>query len=51
VPKTLPLGRWLRRQRWIYRHGILKEVRAEKLFSVGFDDKKRFEEGRNHWCS
>jgi hypothetical protein len=24
VPKTLPLGRWLRRQRWIYRHGILR---------------------------
>ena len=24
VPKTLPLGRWLSRQRLIYRHGILR---------------------------
>jgi hypothetical protein len=45
VPKTLPLGRWLRRQRWIYRHGILRSCFLLALMI------KRFEEGRSHWCS
>ena len=40
VPETLPLGKWLYRQRWLYRHGNLREDRAEKLLSVGFEDKK-----------
>jgi hypothetical protein len=36
VPKTLPLGRWLSRQRRLYRNGNLREDRVEKLQSVGF---------------
>ena len=40
VPETLPLGKWLYRQRWLYRHGNLRADRAEKLLNVGFEDKK-----------
>eukprot|EP00979_Chaetoceros_neogracilis_P015887 scaffold6641_cov270-Chaetoceros_neogracile.AAC.8 len=45
VPRTLPLGRWLKNQRWFYSNGKLREDRAEKLLSVGFDDKKVFKKG------
>ena len=45
VPETLPLGKWLYRQRWLYRHGNLREDRAEKLLSVGFEDKKVLKKG------
>jgi len=37
VPRTLPLGRWLSWQRRLYRNGKLREDRAEKLLSVGFE--------------
>jgi len=40
VPETLPLGKWLYRQRWLYRHGNLREDRAEKLLGIGFEEKK-----------
>ena len=40
VPETWPLGKWLYRQRWLYRHGNLREDRTEKLLGVGFEDKK-----------
>eukprot|EP00979_Chaetoceros_neogracilis_P015840 scaffold6574_cov261-Chaetoceros_neogracile.AAC.25 len=40
VPSILPLGRWLREQRWRCRNGKLREDRAEKLLSIGFDLKK-----------
>jgi len=40
VPETWPLGKWLYRQRWLYRHGNLREDRAKKLLDVGFEDKK-----------
>jgi len=36
VPRTLPLGRWLSRQRRLSRNGNLREDRVEKLLSVGF---------------
>jgi len=45
VPETLPLGKWLYRQRWLYRHGNLREDRAEKLLTVGFEDKKVLKKG------
>jgi hypothetical protein len=45
VPRTLPLRRWLIYQRQLYRNGNLREDRAEKLLSVGFDDKKVFKKG------
>jgi hypothetical protein len=45
VPQTLPLGRWLSWQRWLYRNGKLREDRAEKLLSVGFNDKKGLKKG------
>mmetsp|Transcript_11095 Transcript_11095/g.20761 ORF Transcript_11095/g.20761 Transcript_11095/m.20761 type:complete len:634 (+) Transcript_11095:533-2434(+) len=40
VPENLPLGKWLYRQRWLYRHGNLRKDRADKLLSIGFEDKK-----------
>jgi hypothetical protein len=40
VPENLPLGKWLYRQRWLYRHGNLRKDRAEKLLAIGFEDKK-----------
>ena len=40
VPEDLPLGKWLYRQRWLYRQGNLREDRAKKLLDVGFEDKK-----------
>lgn len=40
VPENYPLGKWLYRQRWLYRHGNLREDRAEKLLEIGFEDKK-----------
>eukprot|EP00555_Chaetoceros_dichaeta_P013207 CAMPEP_0198272300 /NCGR_PEP_ID=MMETSP1447-20131203/52647_1 /TAXON_ID=420782 /ORGANISM="Chaetoceros dichaeta, Strain CCMP1751" /LENGTH=175 /DNA_ID=CAMNT_0043965399 /DNA_START=173 /DNA_END=700 /DNA_ORIENTATION=+ len=40
VPETESLGKWLYRQRWLYRHGNLREDRARKLLALGFDDKK-----------
>jgi len=45
LPKTLPLGRWLPLQRWLYRNGKLRDDRAEKLLSIGFDDKKGLKKG------
>eukprot|EP00979_Chaetoceros_neogracilis_P000184 scaffold59_cov189-Chaetoceros_neogracile.AAC.1 len=45
LPQTLPLGRWLTWQRQIYRNGKLREDRAEKLLSVGFDDKHGLKKG------
>jgi hypothetical protein len=45
VPKTLPLGRWLNYQRWLYRNGNLRDDRAEKLLSIGFDDKHTLKKG------
>jgi hypothetical protein len=45
VPKTLPLGRWLNYQRWLYRNGNLRDDRAEKLLSIGFDDKHILKKG------
>jgi hypothetical protein len=45
VPQTLPLGRWLRFQRQLYRNGNLRDDRAEKLLSIGFDDKKGLKKG------
>jgi hypothetical protein len=45
VPKTIPLGRWLRWQRWLYRNGNLREDRADQLLSVGFDDKHILKKG------
>jgi hypothetical protein len=45
LPQTLPLGRWLNYQRWLYRNGKLREDRVEKLLSVGFDDKKGLKKG------
>ena len=45
VPETLPLGKWLYRQRWLYRHGNLREDRAGKLLTVGFEDKKVLKKG------
>lgn len=41
VPETEALGRWLYRQRWLYRHGNLRKDRSEKLLVLGFDDKKQ----------
>jgi hypothetical protein len=45
VLNTLPLGRWLRRQRWIYRHGILRNcfllalmIKGKKGGAVGVRD-------------
>lgn len=40
VPEHESLGKWLYRQRWLYRHGNLREDRAEKLLGIGFEDKK-----------
>ena len=40
LPQTLPLGRWLSRQRQLYTNGKLRDDRAEKLLSAGFNDKK-----------
>mmetsp|Transcript_13164 Transcript_13164/g.16032 ORF Transcript_13164/g.16032 Transcript_13164/m.16032 type:complete len:265 (+) Transcript_13164:500-1294(+) len=40
VPEDRPLGKWLYRQRWLYRHGNLREDRAAKLLDVGFEEKK-----------
>jgi hypothetical protein len=45
LPQTLPLGKWLRKQRWLYRNGKLREDRAEKLVSVGFDDRHGLKKG------
>jgi hypothetical protein len=45
VPQTLPLGGWLNYQRSLYRNENLREDRAEKLLSVGFDDKKVLKKG------
>jgi hypothetical protein len=45
VPKTLPLGRWLNYQRWLYRNGNLRDDRTEKLLSIGFDDKHTLKKG------
>jgi hypothetical protein len=45
LPQTLPLGGWLSWQRRLYKHGNLREDRAEKLLSVGFDDKKGLKKG------
>eukprot|EP00979_Chaetoceros_neogracilis_P002778 scaffold453_cov278-Chaetoceros_neogracile.AAC.28 len=45
VPQTLPLARWLNHQRCLYRNGKLREDRAEKLLSVGFNDKKVLKKG------
>jgi hypothetical protein len=45
VPETLPLGKWLYRQRWLYRHGNLRDDRGEKLLTVGFEDKKVLKKG------
>jgi len=45
VPQTLPLGTWLRWQRWLYRNGNLREDRADQLLSVGFDDKHILKKG------
>jgi hypothetical protein len=45
VPQTLPLGKWLKHQRQLYRNGNLKEDRAEKLLSIGFDDKHGLKKG------
>eukprot|EP00979_Chaetoceros_neogracilis_P009752 scaffold2205_cov268-Chaetoceros_neogracile.AAC.1 len=45
VPQTLPLGRWLRLQRQLYRNGNLREDREEKLLSIGFADKKGLKKG------
>jgi hypothetical protein len=45
LPSILPLGRWLRKQRWLYKHGNLREDRAKKLLSIGFDDKKGLKKG------
>jgi hypothetical protein len=39
LPHTLSLGRWLNHQRWLYRNGNLRDDRAEKLLSIGFNDK------------
>jgi hypothetical protein len=46
-----PLGSWLRRQRWLYRNGNLREDRAEKLLSVCFHDKKVPRRARGRRCS
>lgn len=40
VPEDMPLGKWLYRQRWLYRHGNLREDRSKKLLEIGFEDKK-----------
>lgn len=40
VPEDMPLGKWLYRQRWLYRHGNLRDDRAKKLLEIGFEDKK-----------
>ncbi len=40
VPENMPLGKWLYRQRWLYRHGNLREDRAKRLLEIGFEDKK-----------
>lgn len=40
VPETNALGKWLYRQRWLFRHGNLRKDRAEKLLALGFEDKK-----------
>ena len=45
LPQTLPLGKWLSHQRWLYRNGKLRDDRAEKLLSVGFNDKKGLKKG------
>ena len=45
VPETLPLGQWLYRQRWLYRHGELRDDRAKKLMDIGFEDKKVLKRG------
>jgi hypothetical protein len=45
LPQTLPLGRWLSWQRWLYRNGNLREDREEKLLSIGFDDKRGLKKG------
>jgi hypothetical protein len=45
VPQTLPLGRWLKHQRQLYRNGNLRDDRAEKLLSIGFDDKHGLKKG------
>jgi hypothetical protein len=42
---SISLGSWLRRQRWLYRKGKLRDDRAEKLLSVDFDDKKGLKKG------
>mmetsp|Transcript_20427 Transcript_20427/g.30687 ORF Transcript_20427/g.30687 Transcript_20427/m.30687 type:complete len:205 (+) Transcript_20427:697-1311(+) len=40
VPENQPLGKWLYRQRWLYRHGNLRADRAKRLLDIGFEDKK-----------
>ncbi len=40
VPEEMPLGKWLYRQRWLYKNGNLREDRAKKLLDIGFEDKK-----------
>jgi hypothetical protein len=45
LPQTIPLGRWLSYQRSLYNNGNLREDRAEKLLSVGFDDEKVLNKG------
>jgi hypothetical protein len=45
VPQTLPFAIWLNNQRQLYRNGKLREDRAEKLLSIGFDDKQGLKKG------
>ena len=40
IPESSKLGKWLYRQRWMYRKGNLRDDRAEKLLAIGFEERK-----------
>jgi hypothetical protein len=40
ISESSKLGKWLYRQRWMYRKGNLRDDRAEKLLAIGFDERK-----------
>ena len=40
IPENSKLGKWLYRQRWMYRKGNLRDDRAKKLKDIGFEERK-----------
>ena len=47
VPETDSLGKWLYRQRWLFRNRNLRKDRTEKLLALGFENKKVLKKDTN----